>query len=163
MMKPVLTIRPAVEDDLEVIMSFVLELAEYQNLLHDVTGTMAMLRENLFGPKPAAEVLMGCVDEVAAGMALFFQTFSTFTIKPGIYLEDLYVRPRYRGLGLGKQLLIAVAKLNLERGGGWYDWSVLPGNQSAIDFYEGLGAKLVTEWRHMRVEGEALEKLAGME
>lgn len=157
---PALTIRPAEAADVSTIMSFIWELAQYEKLEHEVGGTPELLHEGLFGERPCAEALIGCADGEAAGFALFFPSFSTFLTKPGIYLEDLYVRPRHRGLGLGKRLLIEVAKLAGERGCGRYEWSVLDWNEPSIRFYEALGAVMHADWRRMRVEGEALGKLA---
>jgi GNAT superfamily N-acetyltransferase len=160
MSAPLLSIRPAATDDVPVILSFIRELAEYEKLEHEVSATPELLHEGLFGMRPSAEALIGCVDGEPAGFALFFPSFSTFLTKPGIYLEDLYVRPKFRGLGLGKRLLIEVARLAGERGSGRYEWSVLDWNAPSIRFYEALGAVMHADWRRMRVEGESLAKMA---
>jgi GNAT superfamily N-acetyltransferase len=157
---PELSARPAAASDVPLILQLIRELAEYERLLHEVKGTEELLREALFGERPQAEALIGCVDGEAAGFALFFPSFSTFLCKPGIYLEDLFVRPQFRGLGLGKMLLTAVAEIAAERGCGRYEWSVLDWNEPSIRFYEALGAEMFPAWRRMRVEGDALGKLA---
>lgn len=159
-MKPVITTRPAVESDAPLLLQLILELAEYEKLTHEVVATADSLRTTLFGPNRCAEALIGCVDSVPVGMAIFFQNYSTFLAKPGIHLEDLFVQPQHRGCGLGKALITAVAKLAVERGCGRYEWTVLDWNQPAIDFYHSLGAEMKSDWRIMRVTGEALQKMA---
>src|SRR4051812_27101575 len=154
------SIRPAMPSDVPTILGFIRELAAYEHLEHEVIGTEELLAKSLFGPRPDAEVLMACANEVPVGFALFFPNYSTFQTKPGLYLEDLYVRPAYRGLGLGKRLLVEVAKLAVARGCGRYEWSVLDWNAPSIRFYEGLGAEMHADWRRMRVTGAALEQLA---
>ena len=118
------------------------------------------MRATLFGEKRVAEALVGCVDNEPAGMAIFFQSYSTFLAKPGLYLEDLYVQPAHRGKGLGKALITAVARIAVERGCGRYEWTVLDWNTPAIEFYKRLGAEMKSEWRIMRVTGPALEEMA---
>ena len=157
-----LAVRPAVATDVPLILSLIRELAEYEHLLHEVEATPELLHESLFGARPHAEALIGSVDGEPVGFALFFPNFSTFLSKPGIYLEDLYVRPQFRGLGLGKRLLTAVARIAAERGCGRYEWSVLDWNEPSIQFYKSLGAEMHADWRKMRVEGEALGRMAGV-
>lgn len=154
-------IRPATVADVPLILTLIRELAEFERLLHEVTGDEASLREHLFGPRPVAEVLLAFVRDggEAAGMTLFFQNFSTFLTRPGIYLEDLYVRPPHRGQGLGKILLRRVAQLAVARGCGRFEWAVLDWNENAIGFYKKLGARLLEDWRICRVAGDALTAL----
>ena len=156
-----LSIRPALPADLPLIASFIRELAEYERLSHEVRFDEATLGEHLFGARPHAEALIGEVDGAAQGFALFFPTFSSFEGKPGIWLEDLFVRPAARGEGLGKALLLAVARLAAERGCVRYEWSVLDWNEPSIGFYKALGARPMEEWQIMRVDGDALTALAG--
>jgi GNAT superfamily N-acetyltransferase len=158
---PELEIRAATEDDVPLILSLIKELAEYERLSHEVVSTEEVLKDSLFGERPVAEVLIGHHRGEHVGFALFFHNFSTFLGMPGIYLEDLYVRPRYRGMGFGKTFLTHVAKLAKERGCGRLEWSVLDWNEPAIGFYKSLGASPVRGWTVYRVTGEALEDLAG--
>jgi GNAT superfamily N-acetyltransferase len=125
-----------------------------------VTATEAQLRESLFGPRPAAEVLIGYAERQPAGFAVFFQNFSTFLGRPGIYLEDLYVVPEWRGRGLGRRLLSHLAAIALARGCGRVEWAVLDWNDPAIRFYKSLGARSMDDWTIFRVTGHALERLA---
>jgi GNAT superfamily N-acetyltransferase len=157
-----ITVRPATPADVPLILAFIRELAEYEKLAHEVTATEALLHATMFGPQARAETLIGCVNGEAAGFAVFFYNYSTFLALPGIYLEDLYVRPPFRKLGLGKALLTTVARIAVERGCGRYEWSVLDWNEPSIRFYEGLGAEMHGAWRRMRVSGDALQKMAGM-
>jgi GNAT superfamily N-acetyltransferase len=136
------------------------ELAEYERLSHEVVATEDSLRGWLFGEQRAAEVVLGYQEGVPAGFALFFHSFSTFLGRPGIYLEDLYVKPEFRGKGLGRALLIYLARLAKERDYGRLEWSVLDWNEPAIRLYEGIGAVPMDEWTAYRVTGEALEELA---
>lgn len=154
-------LRRAVRADVPEILRLIRALAEYEKLASDVVATEAALAETLFGATPAAEVLLAEEDGRAVGFALFFQNYSTFLAKPGIYLEDLFVEPAYRGRGLGKTLLSAVARLAVERGCGRFEWAVLDWNEPAIGFYRSLGARPLADWTVMRVTGEALKKLAG--
>lgn len=156
---PACRIHSAVPDDVPEILAMITELAEFELLSHEAVATPADLTAALFGPRPYAEVLMARSDDQVSGFALFFHNYSTFKGKPGIYLEDLYVRPAFRGMGHGKALLTRIAQLAVERGCGRYEWSVLDWNQTAIDFYRGLGARPMNEWTVMRVDGEALERL----
>lgn len=155
-------IRPAVETDATALLAFIRELAEYEQLAHEVTATEDDLRTAFFGPRPAAEALLACVKGEPVGFAVYFTSFSTFVGKPGLYLEDLYVRPTHRGQGFGKRLLLAVAGVATERGCGRYEWSVLDWNAPSIAFYESLGAVMHPDWRRMRVEGGALERMIGL-
>lgn len=155
-----LHIEPAKPADVPMILQLIRELAEFEHLLHEVTATEAQLHEGLFGPKPSAEVIMGRLRSgEVAGFALFFHNFSTFLAKPGIYLEDLYVRQQFRGQGYGEQLLRHLARLAVDRNCGRLEWSVLDWNQRAIDFYKSLGAVPMNEWTIYRVTGSALQKL----
>ena len=155
-----LSIRPAVPDDLPLIASLIRELAEYEKLAHEVRFDLALLGEHLFGARPMAEVVIGEIDGTAQGFALFFHNFSTFEGKPGIYLEDLFVRPEARGAGLGKALLVHLAGLALERGCARFEWWVLDWNAPAIGLYKKMGARSMDEWTVMRVDGDALVELA---
>ncbi len=153
-------IRPATPADVPTIVSLIRALAEYEKLAHEVVMDEARLREHLFGPRPFAEVLIADEAGRAAGFALFFHNYSTFLGRPGIYLEDLFVLPEFRGKGLGKALLAALAKLAVERECGRLEWAVLDWNEPSIRFYESLGAVAKKEWIIYRTTGEALAKLA---
>lgn len=155
-----LSIRPATPADLPLIAQLIRDLAAYEKMASDVRFDEAVLGKNLFGPRPYAEVVIGELDGTPQGFALFFHNFSTFEGKPGIYLEDLFVRPDARGSGLGKALLSHLAKLCVERDCARLEWSVLDWNDPAIGFYKKLGAKLMDEWTIMRVDGDALDNLA---
>lgn len=146
--------------DIPVILSFIQELAEYERLSHEVVVTEALLRETLFGENPSAEVVLGYFDEQPVAFAIFFHNYSTFLGRPGIYLEDLYVKPKMRGKGFGKAMLKYIAKLAKERQCGRLEWFVLNWNEPAIKFYEGLGAVPMNEWTVYRLTGAALDKLA---
>lgn len=153
-------IRPATPADTALILALIRELAEYEKLAHEAVADEAGLAAQLFGPTPRAEVLIVEVGGAPAGFALFFHNFSTFVGKPGLYLEDLFVRPAFRGLGLGKQLMARLAQIAVERDCGRFEWSVLDWNTPAIDFYRSLGAVGMDEWTVQRVSGEALRALA---
>ena len=153
-------IREATEDDVPLILSFIRELAEYEKLAHEVVATEDGLREGLFGERRYAEVLIAEHDGSPAGFALFFHNFSTFLGKPGIYLEDLYVNPVFRGTGIGKKLLVHLARLAKRRGCGRLEWWVLDWNEPAIGFYESLDATAMDDWTVYRLAGKALEDLA---
>ncbi len=157
---PNVELRPATRADIPQILSFVRELAEYEKLAHEAVADEATLATQLFGDRPAAEVVIADVDGQPAGFALFFHNFSTFLGKRGLYLEDLFVRPQYRGLGLGKRLMIHLAKLATERDCGRFEWSVLDWNEPAIRFYRSLGAVGLEEWTVQRLSGPALRALA---
>lgn len=150
----------AKEQDVPDILRFIRELARYEKLEHEVEATEEALNVHLFGPRPAAEVVFVEEDGERSGFALFFHDFSTFLAKPGIYLEDLYIRPEKRGRGLGTALLAHLARLALERGCGRLEWWVLDWNEEAIGFYRSLGAEPMTDWTVQRVSGEALAALA---
>jgi GNAT superfamily N-acetyltransferase len=161
------TLRPAAPADLGAIVGLIRELAAYERLEHLVVVTPESLHPQLFGPRPAAEAVVAEVSgggpdgpPRVVGFALFFTNFSTFLGLPGLYLEDLYVQPGYRNLGLGKRLIEHLGALAVERGCGRFEWSVLDWNESAIRFYEYMGAKVLPDWRICRVTGEALKKFA---
>ena len=155
------SVRRAVPADLPLIASLIRALAEYEKLAGEVRFDEAVLGEKLFGPRPYAEVLIGEADGEAQGFALFFHNFSTFEGRPGIYLEDLFVRPEARGYGLGKALLAELARLAVERDCARLEWAVLDWNAPSIAFYRGLGAEPMEEWTRFRLSGEALASLAG--
>jgi len=154
-------IERATERDVPLILELIQGLAVYEKLAHEVTATEAGLRETLFGAPPAADVIIAYAGDTPAGFALFFPNYSTFLGKPGLYLEDLFVRPEYRGQGLGLALMKRLAQIAVERGCGRFEWSVLDWNEPAIGFYKSLGAKLMDGWSIVRVNGEALTRLAG--
>ena len=153
-------IEPAVKSQAPLVLYFIRQLAEYEKLLDKVEADEARIEESLFGGKPCAEVVIAYLDEEPAGLAIFFPTYSTFLARPGIYLEDLFVEPKFRGYGVGKALLVHLAKLVRERGGGRLEWSVLNWNEPSIQFYQKLGATPQDAWTTYRVTGENLEKLA---
>lgn len=157
---PGFSLRPAVEADCGLILRFIKELAEYEKLSHEVVATEATLAETLFGIPAYAEVLIAELESEPVGYALFFHNFSTFTGRPGIYLEDLYVRPQQRGKGYGKALLAYIAQLAVERNCTRVEWSVLDWNEPSIKFYRGIGAVPMDEWTVQRLHGEALERFA---
>lgn len=153
-------IRSATAADVPLILSLIRELAEYEKLGHEAVADEAALRATLFGERPYAETLIAELDGAPAGFALFFHNYSTFLGKPGIYLEDLFVRPSARRHGVGKALLQRVAQLALQRNCGRFEWSVLDWNEPALRFYQSLGAVAKKEWIIHRVSGEALQRLA---
>jgi GNAT superfamily N-acetyltransferase len=155
-----IAIRPATADDVPLIRQLIVELAEYERMRDAVVATDAQLREHLFGTQPAAEVLIGEVDGQPAGFALFFHNFSTFLGQRGLYLEDLFVRPQFRGAGLGKHLMATLARIAVQRGCGRFEWSVLDWNAPSIGFYRSIGAVGMDEWTVQRLEGDALHALA---
>jgi GNAT superfamily N-acetyltransferase len=155
-----LSVRPAASADVELVLGFIRELAEYERLSHEVTATSEQIHAALFGPRPYAEAVLGCIDGEPCGFALFFHNFSTFLGKPGLYLEDLYVRPSARGRGLGSYLLAWLAALALERDCGRFEWAVLDWNEPALKVYRSLGARAADDWTIQRVTGEALRQLA---
>ena len=142
------------------ILSLIKELADYEKLSGDVIATEERLTAHLFGPNPRAEVLIGSIAGEPSGFALFFHNFSTFLAQPGIYLEDLYVKPGKRGLGLGEALLRHLAQLAIQRGCGRLEWAVLDWNEPAIGFYKRLGAVAMDEWTVYRVAGDMLQQVA---
>jgi len=156
----VFSIERATERDVPAILQMIRALAEYEKLAHAVTATEQRLRETLFGPAAAAEVLMAYSGKRAAGFALFFHNYSTFLGQRGLYLEDLFVYPEWRGQGLGRQLLSRLAAIALERDCGRLEWSVLDWNAPAIGFYRKLGAVPMDDWTIFRVTGESLTRLA---
>ena len=156
-----ISIRSATAADVPAVLGFIRELATYEHLEHEVVATEADVRTALFGARPYAEVALACLDGVPVGFALYFHNFSTFMGKPGIYLEDLYVRPEARGLGAGKRLLAWLARTALERGCARLDWAVLDWNEPSIGFYRSLGAIDQSDWTTYRLTGEALARLAG--
>ncbi|MEO1087545.1 MAG: GNAT family N-acetyltransferase [Acidobacteriota bacterium] len=161
--RPAVTIRPAREDDAGLILEMIRGLAEYEKLLHECVADEAGLRRHLFGDTPRAEVVFLCEGDgpgSEVGFALFFHSFSTVLAQPGIYLEDLFVKPDARGRGHGRTLLAYLAKLAVERGCARLDWVVLDWNEPAIRFYRRLGAQMLDDWRHCRLTGEALSKVA---
>jgi GNAT superfamily N-acetyltransferase len=155
-----LTIAAATERDTLVVLRMIRGLAEYEKLSDRVTATEEGLRQHLFGNRPAAEVCLAHVDDEPVGFAVFFGSFSTFACRPGIYLEDLFIEPKWRGHGFGRRLLAHVAKIGVERGCDRMNWAVLPWNAPASQFYRRLGAEKVTEWDTFRIAGEAFERLA---
>jgi GNAT superfamily N-acetyltransferase len=155
-----LEIRPARRSDVPIILELIRALATYERAPDEVTATENGLTEVLFGEKPAAEVLLAFENETAVGFAVFFHNFSTWLGRPGLYLEDLFVRPEDRGKGYGRALLIALAKTARERGCGRMEWAVLDWNESAIEFYRKLGAKPMDEWTVFRLTREGIAKLA---
>ncbi len=155
-----ITIRPATREDVPVILGFIRALAQYERLEHEVIVTEDSLRETLFGARAYAEVVFACVNDEPLGFALFFHNYSTFLGKPGIYLEDLFVRPEARGRGLGKRLLAWLAQTAVERNCGRLEWAVLDWNEPSIKFYKSLGALHKSEWQIFRLTGDALVALA---
>ncbi len=153
-------LRPATSEDTDLIVQLIHELATFEQLAHECKAEAGSLREHLFGSQPRAEVVIAEVDGETAGFALFFHNFSTFVGKPGLYLEDLFVRPAFRGHGIGKALMVHLAQLAVARGCGRFEWWVLDWNQPAIDFYRRLGAEPMSEWTVQRVSGAALDRLA---
>ena len=153
--------RPAVAADVPLILALVRELAAYEREPDGVTATVPMLEQALFGPQPLAEAVIAELEGVPVGFALFFQNFSTWTGRPSLYLEDLYVRPAARGRGAGKALLRHLAGIALERNCTRFEWSVLDWNEPAIAFYRTMGAEPMDQWTIQRVSGDALVRLAG--
>jgi GNAT superfamily N-acetyltransferase len=154
-------IAPATESDVPLILRLISALADYERLSHQVAATEGALRETLFGDKPAAEVVIAYVDNVPVGFALWFYNYSTFLARQGLYLEDLFVLPEWRGHGIGRRLLSHLASIAVERGCGRMEWSVLDWNESAIGFYRKLGATVMEDWRICRLTGETLAALGG--
>jgi len=155
-----LELRPARREDVPLILQLIRELAEFEHLRDEVTATESQLEHHLFGDHCYAEVLLAFVNSQPAGFALFFHNYSTFVGKPGIYLEDLYVRDQFRAQGVGTALLKAIGQLAVSRSCGRFEWSVLNWNKRAIDFYEKMGARPLSEWTVYRIKGESLLKLS---
>jgi GNAT superfamily N-acetyltransferase len=155
-----LDIRQATENDISTVLWFIRQLADYERLSQEMVVSEKLLRENLFGSRPAAEVILAYHQQRPVGFAVFFHNFSTFLGQSGLYLEDLFVIPDMRGKGFGRAMLIHLARIAYERKCGRFEWSVLDWNESAIRFYERLGAVPMNEWTVFRLAGEALKKLA---
>ena len=153
-------IQPATERDVPVILHLIKALADYERLSDKVVATEEKLRASLFGPRPAAEVVIARAGDQPAGFAVFFPTYSTFLAQPGLSLEDLFVEPRWRGRGCGRMLLVHLARLAAARGCGRLEWSVLDWNEPALRFYRSLGAAPVEGWTVYRLTGDALSRLA---
>jgi GNAT superfamily N-acetyltransferase len=154
------SLRPAGPADVHFIAELIRGLARFEKLEHEVELTDDLLAAGLFGPRPYAEAVLAEVEGQPVGFALFFHNFSTFLARPGMYLEDLFVLPEHRGQGIGRALLVHLARLAVERGCGRLEWSVLDWNREAISFYERLGAVAMSEWTTYRLTGEALDRLA---
>ncbi len=157
---PGFIIRSATLDDCQLILNFIKELAVYEKLSDQVVATADTLGDSLFGERAYAEVLIGEYEGSAVGYALYFHNYSTFTGRPGIYLEDLYVKPELRGKGFGKSLLAYIARLAVERNCTRVEWSVLDWNEPSIQFYRSIGAAPLDEWTVQRLDGSALENFA---
>jgi len=143
------------------LLEMIRELARFEKLEHEVKATVELLQHALFGPQPAARALLARVDGELAGYALYFFTFSTFVGRAGIWLDDLFVRPQFRGQGLGRALIESVATVGAERNCGRFEWAVLDWNKPSIDFYKSLGAAPLDDWTSFRLTGDALDRLAG--
>ena len=154
------TIRPANPADVPVILQLIRDLATYERAPNDVSATEEQLSRVLFGPKPAAEVLLGWEGETPVGFAVFFHNFSTWLGRPGLYLEDLFVRPEKRGRGYGRALLVDLARIARDRGCGRMEWAVLDWNDPAMQFYRKLGAKPMDEWTVFRLTSDGISTLA---
>ncbi len=155
-----LTIEPASEADVDDILRLIRGLAEYEKLSHEVVATSEKLRETLFGQTRFAECLLAKLEEQSVGFALFFHSYSTFLGQPGLYLEDLFVQPDYRGKGIGKKLLQSVAQIAVKRNCGRLEWAVLDWNKPAIDFYDSLDATAMRQWFTYRLSGDTLQQVA---
>ncbi|PJA98231.1 MAG: N-acetyltransferase [Ignavibacteriales bacterium CG_4_9_14_3_um_filter_30_11] len=152
-------IRTATKNDMPIILTLIREIAEYEKLSHEVVATKEKVRETLFGNIKYAEVIIAEYDNKPVGQALFFHNYSTFLAQPGIYLEDLFVRPKFRGKGIGKELLKSLVKIAKERNCGRIEWTVLDWNKPAIDFYKSLGSKPMDEWITYRLISDNFDKL----
>jgi GNAT superfamily N-acetyltransferase len=155
-----LTLRRADANDCALILSFIRDLASYEQLMTEFQATEEKLHATLFAEKPCAECLLAFVDEAPAAFAIFHANYSTFLAKPGLYVEDLFVKPAFRKRGVGRALLAHIAKLANERGCGRVEWTVLDWNEPAIDFYKTFGAAPLEDWRLCRLSGPALAKFA---
>jgi len=152
------TICPAAEADVPILLSLIHELAEFERLAHEVKTSGALLHAALFGERPVATALLARAEEAVAGYAIYYRTFSTFVGRPGVFLEDIYVRPEFRQRGLGRALLEAVASHCLELGGGRLEWNALHWNENALRFYRGLGARVLDDWVLLRLNpGEVVQ------
>ena len=158
-MTDTLSIRPAARPDAALVMEFIHSLAEYERLSHEVGATAERLEATLFAEPPAAHCVLAFAGAEPAGFAIFFFNYSTFLAKPGLYLEDLFVKPEHRGRGIGRALLLHLACIARERGCGRMEWAVLDWNTPAIGFYQSIGARLMHDWRICRLAGESLENL----
>ena len=154
-----LRIVPATPADVPTVLALIRELAEYEKLLHEVVANEALVQEALFGPRPAAQCVLAWNGDTPLGFALYYYNFSTFLARPGLYLEDLYVRPEHRGQGVGEALLKHLAQIAVKRGCGRMEWAVLNWNRRAIEFYERMGAEGVLDWTVYRMSGAALLRL----
>ncbi|MDP4196973.1 MAG: GNAT family N-acetyltransferase [Bacteroidota bacterium] len=155
-----LVLRSATKAEVPILLTLIKELAEYERLSDEVTATEDILSESLFGEHPAAEAIIAYYNDEPAAMAIYFLNFSTFVGRPGVYLEDLFVKPHLRGKGIGKALLKKLAKIAIDKKCGRFEWSVLDWNEPAIKFYKSLGAKPLEDWTIFRLRGKALEDLA---
>jgi ribosomal protein S18 acetylase RimI-like enzyme len=153
------TITPVTESDVPALLSMIRELAEFEHLSHEVVIGEDLLRAALFGERPVAAALLARVEGAVAGYAVYYRTFSTFVGRPGIYLEDIYVRPQFRQQGLGRAMLETVAKASIALGGGRLEWSALHWNENALRFYRGLGARVLDEWALLRMTGGQVRQL----
>jgi GNAT superfamily N-acetyltransferase len=153
------TIRPACESDVRDLMKMIRELAQFETLEHELEATETSLRDWLFGGHPAAAALIATVDGVRVGYAVYFHTFSSFAGRPGVFLEDVYVRPQFRRRGLGSALLKAVARIGAERGCGRFEWIALRWNETALKFYQNLGARVLDDWVMLRMESAGMREL----
>jgi GNAT superfamily N-acetyltransferase len=159
-MNPSFSIRAATIDDIPLILELIRDLATYERAPEEVTATEEQLTRVLFGSKPAAEVRLAFERDTAVGFALFFHNFSTWLAKPGLYLEDLFVRPEHRGKGYGRALLVDLARIARDRGCGRMEWAVLDWNDPAIQFYRKIGAQPMDEWTVFRLKGDGIDRLA---
>jgi GNAT superfamily N-acetyltransferase len=158
---PPIEIRTATVDDVPTLLRLIKALAEYEKLTDEVVATEASLRDSLFGPTPHAEAVVAYVGAAPVGLAVWFHNYSTFLSRPGLYLEDLFVLPQWRGHGIGRALLAHLARIAVARGCGRMEWAVLDWNVPAIGFYRRLGAQPMDQWTVFRLAGESLERLAG--
>jgi len=153
------TLSPASEADVPILLRLIRELAEFEQLGHELEVTAESLRDALFGGSPVAQAILARVDEEPAGYAVFYRTFSTFVGRPGIFLDDLYVRPAFRKRGIGRALLTRVARIGAELGGGRFEWITLRWNENAFRFYRSIGASVMSEWALLRMNGKEVRNL----
>ncbi len=153
-------ISPITPAQIPILLKLIRELAQFEHLEHEVVAAEESLLDSFFGPQPAAGALLGCLDGEPAGYAIYFFTFSSFIGRAGIWLEDLYVRPQFRHRGLGRSLIEAVARIGAARNCGRFEWTALNWNQNALEFYRGLGARVMGEWIMLRLDAEGLKQLA---